>query len=156
LAGGVIVGFVQYIPETLNKRIKLTFHLPLGENKALMLMHAFGSGCLALSYLLILSLFFILSKFYFASEIIIDAGITIFPWFLAGFTAYYMIAFIILEPMWKYRIFFLITATFLISIYLYPSISAGYGPANPWLFILTVGSGIAVIFSAYRFRRGEM
>ena len=57
LAGGLIIAIAQYFPETVNKRIKLTFHLPLGENKALLMMHAFGAVSLLLSFVIVLSLF---------------------------------------------------------------------------------------------------
>ena len=32
------IGVAQYFPETINKRIKLTFHLPINENKILLMM----------------------------------------------------------------------------------------------------------------------
>lgn len=156
LIGALAIGIAQYFPETVNKRIKLTFHLPLKENKILLMMHAFGTGSLLAAYLLIFSIFYVLSNLFFPSEIINDAIVTVIPWFLAGLTAYFMIALIVLEPIWKYRAFYFIIGAFFITIYLNQSITAGYAPANPNLFILTAGSSIALIFSAYRFRKGEM
>ena len=31
LAAGVLLGALQFLPETLNKRVRLVLHLPLGE-----------------------------------------------------------------------------------------------------------------------------
>lgn len=156
LTGAIAIGFAQYFPETINKRIKLSFHLPLKENKVLILMQAFGAGSLLAAYLLIFGIYFGLSKVYFTTEMIYLAFMTMFPWFLAGFTAYFMIALIILEPIWKYRVFYFLIGAFFISFYMLPAITGGYGPVNPIMFVLTAGSGIALIFSAYRFRKGEM
>ena len=41
--GALVLAIAQYFPETVNKRIKLTFHLPVNENKALLVMMLFGA-----------------------------------------------------------------------------------------------------------------
>lgn len=156
LAGAVAIGIAQYFPETINKRIKLTFHLPVKENKLLLMMHAFGSLSILAAYLLIFVVFFGFSKVFFPTEIVRDAVITVFPWFLAGLTAYFMIALIVLEPIWKYRAFYFITGAFFSTIYLKSAVTAGYAPVNLILFVFTAALSIALIFSAYRFRKGEM
>jgi len=89
LFGGLLIGVAQYFPETINKRIKLTFHLPLKENNVLLMMHAFGFVCLVLSYVLLLGVFITLSSFYFPSQMVFDSIVTITPWFLAGLVAYF-------------------------------------------------------------------
>ncbi len=156
LAGAIAIGIAQYFPETINKRIKLTFHLPIKENKVLMMMHAFGTASILAAYLLILLVFFGLSKVFFATEMVDAAIISVFPWFLAGLTAYFLIALIVLEPIWKYRAFYFVTGAFFITIYLKSAVTAGYAPVNLTLFVLTAILSIALIFSAYRFRKGEM
>ncbi|HBL76899.1 MAG: hypothetical protein A2W90_00965 [Bacteroidetes bacterium GWF2_42_66] len=156
LAGALAIGVAQYFPETINKRIKLTFHLPLKENKVLMMMHTFGTCSLLAAYLLIFAVFFGFSKIFFASEMVNGAVISVFPWFLAGLTSYFIIALVVLEPIWKYRIFYSLIGGFFVTIYLKSAVTAGYGPANPILFVLTACLSIALIFSAYRFRKGEM
>jgi len=156
LAGALAIGIAQYFPETINKRIKLTFHLPLNENKVLMMMHVFGTSCLLAIYTLLILFFFGFSKIFFAAEMVNDALITIFPWFLAGLTTYFIVALVVLEPIWKYRAYYFLTGAFFVSIYLEPAVTAGYEPANPILLLLTACLSIALIFSAYRFRKGEM
>lgn len=156
LAAGLAIGIAQYYPETVDKRIKLTFHLPIRENKILLMMHAFGTGTLLAVFLLIFSLFFGLSKLFFAAEMVDTAVITIFPWFLAGLTTYFLIALIVLEPIRKYQVFYILISSFLITVFFEPAATSGYAPANPLLFVLTACLSIALLFSAYRFRKGEM
>jgi hypothetical protein len=156
LFGGLLIGVAQYFPETVNKRIKLTFHLPLDENKVLLMMHIFGIVCLFLSYLLLLLAFISLSTIYFPSQMIIDSVTSVSPWFLAGFTAYFFVALIVLEPVWKYRFFYTLVAGFFVPIYVKSPVIAAYGPAIPGLSVLTILLSVALLFSAYRFRKGEM
>lgn len=156
LSGGLLVGLAQYIPETINKRIKLSFHLPLNENKVILMMQGFGSGCLMLAYLLLLGLFLFLSSFYFPSQMVYDLMVSVIPWFLAGFVAYFFVALIVLEPIWMYRILYSAVAGFFVNIYLKTPLIAAYGPAIPGLLLLTILISIAILFPAYRFRKGEM
>ena len=156
LLGGLIIGIAQYFPETVNKRIKLTFHLPLNENKVLLMMHIFGIVSLLASYLLLLLAFISLSSIYFPSQMIIESVISVFPWFLAGFAAYFFVALIVLEPVWMYRFFYALVAGFFVTIYIKSPVIAAYGPAIPGLSLLTILLSVALLFSAYRFRKGEM
>jgi hypothetical protein len=146
----------QYFPETIDKRIKLTFHLPLKENRVLLMMHGFGAASLLLSYLLLLGVFILLSTFYFPSEMILDSIVSIIPWFMAGLVAYFFVAMIVMEPVWIYRLLYSLVAGFFVTIYLKSPAIAAYGPAIPGLSVLTILLSVALLFPAYRFRKGEM
>ncbi|MCX6221018.1 MAG: hypothetical protein NTZ69_08510 [Bacteroidia bacterium] len=156
LFGGLLIGVAQYFPETINKRIKLTFHLPLKENNVLLMMHAFGVVCLLISFLLLLGMFVTMSNFYFPSQMVYDSVVSVIPWFLAGLVAYFFVALIVLEPVWMYRFFYTLVAGFFADIYIKSPVIAAYGPAIPGLFVLTILMSVALLFSAYRFRKGEM
>lgn len=153
---GLGLGLAQFIPEILNKRIKLTFHLPINENKILFMMLSFGFACLLASFIIIYGLFLGLSHHYFALEIIRTANITIIPWFLAGFAAYFLMALIILEPIMLYKGIYIIPSYFFISIFLKYGVPGGFQPLNWKLLILTALCSVCFLFSAYRFRKGEM
>lgn len=155
LVGGLTIAIAQYFPETVNKRIKLTFHLPLGENKALLMMHAFGAVSLLLSFVIVLSLFSGFSLLYFPVQMVTDSLITILPWVLAGFSGYFFGALIILEPRWMSRFFYSLIGGFFLTIYFAPAPIAAYGPAISGLLVLTAALSITLLFSAYRFRKGE-
>lgn len=153
---GLAIAIAQYIPEIMNKRIKLTFHLPINENKILMLMLGFGVVILLISYAIMFSIFFGLSNHYFAKEIVQAAIISVTPWFLAGFAAYFLAALVIMEAIWKYRIAYFFTACAFILLYFEYSSAGGYAPVNLKLFLLTLLISVSLLFSAYRFRKGEM
>ena len=156
LAGGIMIGVAQYFPETINKRIKLVFHLPVQENKIILMMHAFGTACLVLSYLTVLGLFALLSRIFFPSQMVREAIISVLPWFLGGMTAYFLVALVVLEPVWKYRVLYAVAGGLFIPVYLLSPATGAYGPANATLAGCTVLLSIALLFSAYRFRKGEM
>ncbi len=156
LSGGLLIAVVQYFPETIDQRIKLTFHLPLKENNVLLMMHSFGAGCLLLSYLLLMVVFISLSAIYFPSEMVYDSIVSVIPWFMAGFVAYFFVALIVMEPSWLYRIMYSLVGGFFVTIYVKSPVIAAYGPAIPGLSLLTILMSVALLFSAYRFRKGEM
>jgi hypothetical protein len=156
LAGGLTIAIAQYLPETINKRLKLTFHLPLTENNGLLLMQAFGAGSLLISLLIFGGLFTGFSLVYFPIEIVTDSVATILPWLLAGFAAYFMAALVVLESNRVFRFFYSLVGGFFLTIYFASAGTAAYGPANSGLLVLTALLSVAFVFPAYRFRKGEM
>lgn len=156
LVGALAFSLAQYIPEIVNKRIKLTFHLPIKENSVLLIMMLYGTFCLMLIYVIQLGVFLGLSCIYFPSDIYLPAMISVLPWFLAGFAVYYLTALIILEPVWKYRLAYLVVAAVFVPLFYQSSAIGAYAPVNVGLAILVVISSISLLFSGYRFRKGEM
>ncbi len=155
LFGGIILGISQYFPETVEKRIKLTFHLPIKENKILLQMMSYGTIVLTITYLCMFLLFFILSNAFFPKEIINGALLSIIPWFLAGYAAYFSIGLIVMEPIWRFRFFYIITGGFFITFYLKTTMTGAYATINIILLVLTAALSISLLFSGYRFRKGE-
>lgn len=156
LVGGLVIAIAQYLPETVNKRLKLTFHLPLAENKALMLMQVFGAGSLLISFLIFGGLFTGFSLIYFPIEMVIDGVVTILPWLLAGFAVYFIVAFVVLEPNRVFRFCYSLVGGFFMTIYFASSATAAYATVISGLVVLTALLSIAFVFPAYRFRKGEM
>lgn len=154
--GALAISVAQFFPETVNKRIKLTFHLPLNENKVLIMMMLFGTFCLLVTYSILFLMFLGLSTIYFPADIIHATNISITPWFLSGFAAYFLVALIVLEPVWKYRFFYIVVTATFIPFFLESSTTGGYAPANPILLVLVLILSISLLFSGYRFRKGEM
>lgn len=153
---GLSIAIAQYFPETVNSRIKLTFHLPINENKILMGIHAYGLFCLLIIFSTFISIFLILSSIYFPSEIINSILITITPWFIGGISTYFMCALILLEPVWKYKVLYALVVYGYVSLYYLKSSIGAYAPALLSLLLVTLLSSIVVLFSGYRIRKGEM
>lgn len=153
---GLAIALVQYIPEITNKRIKLTFHLPMNENKALLMMLAYGVAVLLLCYALLLVAFTMLSQHFFGAEIVSSALISVTPWFLAGMAAYFLASMVVMEAIWKYRVAYFLSASAFILFFFESGISGAYAPLNWKLAVLTLLISLSLTFSAYRFRKGEM
>jgi hypothetical protein len=156
LAIGIAIGLAQYFPETVNKRIKLSFHLPVDENKLLVTMILCGTISLIVSFGLMFLLFWGLSIHFLPTEIVNAAILSVIPWFLAGFSVYYFIGLIVLEPVWKYWIFYGLVGFAFVGLFMEPSVAGAFEPINPKLLMLTVLLSISLLFSANRFRKGEM
>jgi hypothetical protein len=155
LVGGVLVALAQYLPEVVNKRIKLTFHIPVNENKALLLMQASGTISILLSYLLFMIPFVIASLFFLPGQIVFEGVITILPWLLAGLSSYFILSFVLLEPAWIFRLIYFLAGAYFISIHFIPAGMESYQPIVLILMLLCGLYSFAILFSGYRFRKGE-
>jgi hypothetical protein len=156
LMGGIMIAVAQYFPETVNKRIKLTFHLPREENAMLLTMMGFGTTCLVCCYLLVIMFFGFFSTLFFPAEIISAATISILPWFLAGLAAYFWVALVLLEPLWLFRLLYFLAACGIIPFFLKQGVSGSYAPVILKLSGIVALLSISLLFSGYRFRKGEM
>jgi hypothetical protein len=156
LVAGLGIAVAQYFPETVSRRIKLTFHLPVRENEILIKMHLFGSGCLVAVFIILILIFIFGSSLFFPTDIIIPSFISILPWFLGGLFTYFMTALVLLEPIWLYRGLFTIMGGGCVSFFYFNAVIGGYKPALLGLTVLTLLSSVVVLFSGYRFRKGEM
>ncbi len=153
---GLGIAIAQYFPETVNQRIKLTFHLPIRENKVLLIQHGFGLACLLVVYLFYMLFFFIGSSIYFPSEIINLTLNTIMPWFLGGLATYSLVAMILLEPLWLYRVLYAVISYGFISQFYLRTVPLAYTGVMFGFAVLALITTIVILFSGYRFRKGEM
>lgn len=97
LFAGVWLAAIQFAPECLNQRLRLFFHLPVNEHRALFLIMGVGAGLLlALSGILCLAGGWIICLFMpeEAARLVIA---TLLPWCLTGFIAYAATALILIE-----------------------------------------------------------
>lgn len=156
LLTGVIVALAQFIPEIIDKRIKLTLHLPLNEEKGILQMMLFGAVTLLAVYTVELGLFWGWGAVYFPDEIIFPSLLTLLPWFISGIAAYFFLAMIVLEPVWKYRIFYILVAALFVQVFYLSDIAAAYSHSLLLLLALTMLISISLLYSIYRFRKGEM
>lgn len=153
---GLFAGVAQYAPEIAEKRIKLTLHLPLNEETVVLKMVGFGLAVVAAIFLVLFLLFYGLALFYFPAEIANIAALTVIPWVLSGLAAYLLVAFIILEPIWKYRIFYILFGAAFLHLFFKSSLAGAYQPVLLLLAVFVGLCSISTLFSIYRFRKGEM
>ena len=133
----LLIGGSQYLPEVLQKRIKLTLHLPLNEIVMLYTMVLYG---------------FLIDLYFFPVEMHIMAINAFLPWILGGFTTYFFVAMIAMEPSWKFRCLYAIVVYELLDIYL-----LGGNMSNLYvlMIIVLVIASLGMIYTANRFKIGE-
>ena len=153
LITGLAFALIQFVPEMTNKRMRLSYHLPISEKKLLISSTGFGyMFLLAEIIFLFFGLWLVISMTY-PTEVVHKVLMTTIPWFLGGSAIYFMTAFIILEPTWIYRIIYVVVAYGLIELNFRASTYDQY--QNLWALILIVAvMPLTVMFAGHRFRRG--
>ena len=154
LVTGISIALAQFIPEVQHKRIKLTFHLPVNENQMLMQLIMTGNCFLLVIFLseLIIAIAGITTVL--PHKLVMDALITLVPWFLGGITAYHLTTTIVFETKPIRRLFLILITAAFITLFYQPVTTGAYQPALPLLAVLTVLTFFAHLYTAYRFRKG--
>jgi hypothetical protein len=154
LITGLVFALIQFVPEMNNKRMRLSYHLPISEKK--LLLSSVGIGyifLLAEIVFLFVGLWMVVSINY-PAEIVQKVLISTVPWFLGGSAMYFMASFIILEPTWLHRIIYGIAAYGLIELNFRASTYDQY--QRLWVLIVIVAvMPLTVMFAGHRFRRGS-
>jgi hypothetical protein len=151
---GVALGALQFLPETLNKRVRLVLHLPLGEERVI--SHHLLAGLLGLGLVLLLAaaLFALTGWVYFPAEFQRNLWLTFAPWILAGFAGYLLTAALLLENAWRHRVLYLLLGGAALRLFflgdfydVYQRVLAGFALWTVALFLLP-------LLSSHRFRKG--
>jgi hypothetical protein len=154
LLAGILLAVTQYVPELQFKRLKLTLHLPLNENRIMLTMLLYGVSVVLLLLLVTLPLLLAGLSRIFPAEIVCSAFQQLTPWFLAGPAAYLITAWICLEPQWKQRILNVIPGIIALSFFLMPARSGAYQPLDLYLVLLIAMAFSFAFHSTARFKEG--
>ena len=97
-------------------------------------------------------LFFTIDLYFFPVEMHVMAINAFLPWILGGFTTYFFVAMIAMEPSWKFRCLYAIVVYKLLDIYL-----LGGNMSNLYvlMIIVLVIASLGMIYTANRFKIGE-
>ena len=136
---GALFASSQFIPEMTQKRLKLTLHLPAQISIVFLLQAA--------------SLWIYLQQ-HIACEMVARILLTAAPWYICGYTAYLMTAWICLEPTWKLRIVNLLIAAGIVRIFFLLDKPEAYNSFLPTLIIFTILCASLSIRSVVRFKEG--
>ena len=153
---GLILAIAQYYPEISEKRLKLTLHLPVKEEKILMIMIIYGLISLFIIFVLTILTAGLLCAYFFPAELSKSAMITSYPWFLAGFVTYFSAAGIFIEPRWTQRIAMIIISIAFASFLLYLRAYNLFIYSWPEFTILSLFFITFSLYATNRFRRGVM
>lgn len=135
LAVGLAIGTAQMVPEMVQKRLKLTLHLPYPQRRLVALMLLAGIAELLVIYIIQLAMVVIYDASILPHELVGRVVLTMLPWYFAGFTAYLFVTAICLEGTWVMRIVLALLAVATLMIYfLQPALEA----YNGMIFIMIV------------------
>ena len=156
LIAGLALALVQFVPEMVNKRLKLTLHLPADE-------FAIVASMLLYGYLVLLGLF-VLSIIVYAVGLthIFSFQITemllskLMPAYIGGLTVYGFTAWVCFEPQWKQRVLNLFVAIGLLSVLFVSQLWGVYLHFGLGLIILLIASFALPFYSVLRFKHGVL
>ena len=151
---GAALALAQFVPETLKRRLRLLFHLPVGHNNSVYTMIAVGLTGVVFIILLNLSAMSWIISTYYPSEVVKSALMTSVPWFLSGLVAYMALVLTALEPN-PVRKFLFGGAGFLLITLYFPSCSINAFQHSLWRYIVLALLLLpTAVLPAHRFKRG--
>lgn len=154
LFAGAAVAIAQFVPEVLQSRMKLTFHLPVRENGVLLSMLSVGFLAVGILFVVALVALSFVTLLHFPIEVLKSVLLTSVPWFLAGFAAYVILAAVVAEPRWVRRAILLLLGYGMLDAFVLEGSYNAYAHSLQWFVLLTGCWSIAVLLSGHRFRRG--
>lgn len=155
LLASVIFAVVQFVPEMVQKRLKLTLHLPVNYVYSVLQMTFYGIATLSVLFAVnFLTLYFGVSHF-FTAEIVRHIMLTALEWHLAGLLAYSITAWVVLEPTWKIRVVNIVVSAAALRFFFADTQPEAY---NSWLIPMAFGVVILTLLplnSVTRFKEGK-
>ena len=154
LAVGVGVGLAQMLPEMVQKRIKLTLHLPYSQNRMVLAMLAVGLAEIVAVSVVTSVIVVVYDMRVLAPELVSRVVLTMSPWFVAGVVAYFFTAAVWIEGCRVQQV-----ALSLLEVGVVSWLFAGDAPEayNGVLLLFVVASlscALLVYRSVYRFKEG--
>lgn len=154
LAVGVGVGLAQMLPEMVQKRFKLTLHLPYSQNRMVLAMLAVGLAEIVAVSVVTSVIVVVYDMRILAPELVSRVVLTMSPWFVAGVVAYFFTAAVCIEGCRVQK-----EALSLLGVGVVSWLFAGDAPEsyNGVLLLFVVASllcALLVYRSVYRFKEG--
>lgn len=154
LLSGLLLATAQFVPEMVNKRMKLTLHLPLPDTQIMACMLFYGIVLLAGIYLLTYLVLVAGLRFYYPQEIVAATFWRSFPWFMAGIYAYLLAVWVCIEPIWRQKIVNAVVGACALPVFFIPALSGAYQPFTVYLLLFAVLCFSFPFYSAIRFKEG--
>ena len=155
LAAGILLGLSQFVPEMAQKRLKLSLHLPLTEFRIISWMTGYGLVLLILFFSIHAAALLTGIHLRFAFDFLINAAVTVVPWYVAGIVAYLACVFTCTEPVWKRRIPNILLSAGILRVFFMSDFPASYLKMLPLLLVPVVLTVLFTYRSVYRFKIGE-
>ncbi|MBN1404133.1 MAG: hypothetical protein JW942_06685 [Opitutales bacterium] len=154
LLTGILLAVAQFLPELLNRRMRLSLHLPMGEDRVVAAHLGVGLLLMALLFIPALLPMYAVAVAYFPPEFIGGMLTTSTPWILAGIAAYMFTAALLLEGRWFARIVLAIIAAASLRLFFQEILYSAYERILPVLIAWTALTFFIPLLSSQRFRKG--
>ncbi len=148
------ISIAQYSPEMINKRFKLTLHLPHSEFKIVGAMQLFALSLIGVIYATVLLPSYIYFSAFYPLELLRAMYLSLVPYLLVGVACYFFSQWVIVEPIWRYRVIYLFVALISLWIYTLDTMLGAMTPAIPSLLLIVGASIVASYYSVMRFKDG--
>ncbi len=152
---GVTFGVVQFVPEMLQRRIKLMLHLPCNYFVSVGAMLGFGLVALVVVFLFEMLMVILPYDFFFPEECVRRVALTMLEWYMAGLQAYVFTAWICLEPSWRMRLLNALFAGCILKMYFMLDVPEAYNAFLPILGLYLILSVSFSFLSVERFKQGK-
>ncbi len=154
ILSAIIFSLFQFIPEMLQKRLKLTLHLPLKERTIILWILGYGVISLFAIFLVQWIAFIYSMHIHFPNEILISSLITLAPAYLSGFVVYFMVVAIAVEPSWKMRIVLSLIGIGMVRVFFLSNFPESYRYLLPYLPLVAFIAILFSVLSIFRFKTG--
>lgn len=152
---GILIAAAQWLPETLNKKIRLFFHIPVNPYKSLFLTQAIGvTVLLVIACILSFGMYFVTSLF-LPIEVARLILLTILPWCIAGFIAYAVTAMFLIETHSLRRALYLLVGGVFIYALFKSETYGSYTNALPYFALIAFAFLVAMFSVLDRIKRGN-
>jgi hypothetical protein len=152
VATGLLLAVIQYLPETIGERLRLSLHLPVSPHRLVLAHILVGLTAVGLVVALDLAALALITVRFFPAEAVSTALKTALPWTLAGPAAYLGVTLGLLEPRYRLKMFNLTVAAGVAGLFLFPAAPGGYARLLPGLAVFVLLMIPSVLLPAYRFR----
>lgn len=154
---GFVIAIAQMVPEVLQKRLKLTLHLPLSDIRSTYYMLAYGTGFILLFVLLLLVGTIVSYGSHLPVELLNRILYSLIPWCLGGFSSYFLVSWIVLEGNMRMRAVALLVSVGIQSLYFMDKVPEAYTPSMLILLsAILLFTAVLPLYAVYRFRRGSI
>jgi hypothetical protein len=151
---GIVLAALQFLPEMQNRRIRLVFHLPVREERALLQHLLIGGGLLLCALLPALGIITTAAILNFPAEMRGVILLNTTPWLLSGLAAYLFATTAILETNWRHRVTLLLAGVAFAKLLHQSEFYNTYQRVLPFFILWTLLLFLLPLLSGHRFRKG--
>lgn len=151
---GLVLAIAQMRPEMQAKRLKLTLHLPVSNNRVILTMLSAGfAACLLVFALQFMTIILYYSGI-IAPEMTWRVALSMLPWYIAGLTAYCFTCAVCLEGRRMRRVVLGLCGFALVSVFYFQDSPEAYNGMLLWAIFAALLLPLLSIVSVNRFKQG--